>query len=149
AFDLDSVTVNGPVNAGSAGSIPDPAVPADIATHGIVFVHVIAGNLADVHASGFATAGAQFFASGVTWSGGSASDNLGLGVGVEQGSAHLENVEVCRTMQGFRLFPAAGLYATGANLETTGLHACANEGLGVLQLGGAATHAGFDASDNG
>jgi hypothetical protein len=146
---MNTVSASGPVTAANAINVPNDVKPSDYATHGLVLVNVSSADLNDVNASGFASVGALFVSSDVSWKSGSASDNLSLGVEVEGGNVTLDGVSVCRTLQGVLLLPAFGLvFTSSASVTTTNLKACENQGYGVLQDGGSATHMGIDLEDN-
>jgi hypothetical protein len=147
--EMATVSVSGPVTMANASSVSNQVTPADNATHGLVLVNVSEADLSDVKASGFASVGALFAGSTVSWSRGGSSDNLGLGVQVEGGKVTLDSLSVCRTLQGVLLLPAFGLAVTGgAEVSTTALKVCENQGFGLLQDGGTASHAQIDLEDN-
>lgn len=147
--ELSNVAVTGPINSGNAVSVSSGATPMTHATHGLILVSIGDAQLSQVTISGFASVGALFVSSTVDWDGGSASDNLALGLGVEGGEVTLNEVSASRTFQGRLLLPAYGAVFTGnATVATTRLHVNENEGFGFLQHTGRGDHSNVDASDN-
>ena len=138
---ISDVTLTGPVTAELAATLPPTADPALTATHGLVIVASADVNLERVRVSGFARFGVLALQSTVRWVGGGASDTLAVGLMADGGAITLENVEFCRVFSGVRLFPAYGLVFTGgASSTTNGVTLCDNEGYGMLQNGGIASH---------
>ncbi len=132
------VQVSGPVTTDVIPTLPLDATPDVTATHGIVIVGVAQATMNDVQASGFALFGALLVDSTTSWTGGGASDNVGVGVMAYGGSATLHSLELCRTLSAFRLQPPYGaVFANGAAVDTDSLNVCDGEGYGILESGGA------------
>jgi hypothetical protein len=145
---LDSVELTGPVteqNADSMGSVTS----TESATHGVVLIRVSSGQLSSVNVSGFASYGALFVGSDVTWTNGGASNNLGVGLSVEGGHASLQEIDLHQTLQGFRLLTAFnGVFSSSAAIESSNLHVTSGQGYGLFHDTGSARHIGLDAHDN-
>jgi hypothetical protein len=138
---LSDVTLTGPVTSAVAASLTPTPDSAVIATHGLVIVDSSAVTLERVNISGFARFGALALNSTVTWTGGGASDTLGVGFMAEGGSATVRDAQFCRVFAGLRPYPAYGLVFTGSASSTTErVTLCENEGYGMLQNGGLAVH---------
>lgn len=138
---LSDVTLTGPVTSEVAASLPPMPDSAVIATHGLVVRESSAVTFERVHISGFARFGALALNSTLTWTGGGASDTLGVGFMAEGGAATLRDTEFCRVFAGLRPYPAYGLVFTGdASSTTERVTLCDNEGYGMLQDGGIASH---------
>lgn len=147
--ELTDVAITGPINSGNAPAVSSSATPMTHATHGLILVSVQDAQLSGVTVAGFARTGVLFTASHVEWSGGSASDNLALGLGVEGGEVTLDDVSASRTFQGLLLLPAYGaVFTANATVATTRLHVNENEGFGFLQHSGRGDHSEVDAKDN-
>jgi hypothetical protein len=145
---MNSVALTGPVTVANASAVPNNAVPASHATHGLILVGVHSANLDSVTISGFAGTGALFVTSTVTWQSGSSSDNLALGIGIESSDVTLNEVAACRTFQGSILLPAYGVVTRSSTLTSDRLRLCENEGYGLLALNGRAVLANIDATNN-
>jgi hypothetical protein len=150
SFEMQKVTVTGPVTRSTKGSFSIASTPDKAATHGIVLWGVGAADLAEVTASGWTGYGALFIKSGTRWTGGAASDNLGVGVMIVDGQATLDGVTLSGTFQDKSGFPGfGGVFAsaplvTGTPDETAAGAAVTlingtvhgNEGPGLLYGGG-------------
>ena len=149
AASLTDVTLTGPVTAEIAATLPPTPDAAVTATHGLVLVDDAFVVLERVTISGFARFGALAIDSTVTWTGGGASDTLGVGFMAEGGSATLRDTTFCRVFSGLRPTPAYGLvFTAGASADTQGVTLCENEGYGMLQNGGRAAHVDLVGSAN-
>ena len=143
------VTLTGPVTPENADSQPLDPAPNDTATHGIVLVNVTRADLTRVSSVGFAEFGALLVNSGVTWTEGGADRNLGTGIMSYGGSATLDGLTVCGTLQGLRLIPAYGIVLTNDTLtDTRGLTICDGQGYGALHAGARALHTDLVATGN-
>jgi hypothetical protein len=141
--------VTGPVTVENATAVPVAPDPAATATHGVLVDGAGPVTLEEVTVSGFAQFGVLAIESAVTFTDGSASDNLGVGIAARGGTITLDSVEVCRTMSGIRPLPAIGVLLVGAvGATTVGLDVCENEGLGVLSDGSSAVHSDLVATSN-
>jgi len=150
---IAGVTLTGPITEANASDVPSSPDPASTATHGIVVDS--AGSAAapvvldDVRVRGFASFGLLAVDSVVEWSTGSASDNLGVGIGVDGGSIELVGLEVCRTLSGLRTVPAYGVVLTGSVEATTSVvTVCDTQGVGVLSHDARAVHSDFTGAGN-
>ncbi|MEM9193171.1 MAG: right-handed parallel beta-helix repeat-containing protein [Myxococcota bacterium] len=74
-------------------------------------------DLENVRVKGFAEFGAAFVNSIVSWDGGSAQDNLGIGIRQAGGSLSLQRVEAEDTLQGLRGAPAIGIAVTDSTVS--------------------------------
>ena len=147
---LSEVALEGPVNADNANSFMPDVTAQDTATHGLVLVRVESASISNVTASGFAAFGALLVESTTTWQGGGVSGNMGTGLMVHAGSATLEGLEMCRTLQGMRFIPSyGGVFVAGASVETTGVEVCEGDGYGLLHDRVSARHVDLVARDNG
>ena len=71
--------------------------------------------------------------SGLTWIGGSVSENVGTAIYLDGGTATITDVQVHNALQGLQPLPAYGLVATGgARVTASNLTVMSSEGLGVL-----------------
>ncbi len=151
ALSLDEVTLEGPVTAGNADELPADPDPLDTATHGLLLVGVGSVSMTDVTTTGFAEFGALIIESGLEWRGGGAPGNSATGLMVHGGRATLEGLDLCGTLNSFhRLIPSyAGVFAAGAEVETTGLEVCDGENYGLLHDSAAVVHQNVSAHGNG
>ena len=148
-FTVTDVTATGPVTPAIADMLPPDVSAASTATHGLVLVNVADARLTRVWMNGFALFGALSIASGVTWSEGGADGNLGTALMAYGGTATLDSVQACGSLQGQSLIPAYGaVFAAGAVVDTTGFTACDGEGYGMLQHMAAARHSNLVATGN-
>lgn len=146
---LTNVTVTGPVTPENATGQPVEPTPETAATHGLVVVDVADATLIEVRVSGIAMIGALFVDSGASWSGGGASQNLGVGMMASGGSMTMDGVQLCSTLQGFRLPPVfAGVFSDGVAVETTGLTVCDNDGFGLVHSSAGGHHGDLVGSGN-
>jgi len=146
---LTNVTLRGPVNAENAASQPTDPAPTDTATHGLVLVRVADAHLTNVTSSGFGLFGALLLDSTTAWSGGGASDNLATGLMVAGGTAMLDRLSLCRTLQGVRLYPAyAGVFAYASTVTTSSLEVCDGQGVGLLHDRSIVSHLDLSAHGN-
>lgn len=146
---LANVSLQGPVDAESAGSILPPISSEEVATHGLVIVGVGAATLDEVDSSGYAQFGALVVDSTITWSGGGAASNLGTGLMTWGGAAILTSLDLSGTFQGLQLVPAyGGVFAGGADVETTSLRVSDSEGYGLLHSEAIARHIDLTARNN-
>jgi hypothetical protein len=146
----DTLAVKGPVTAAVAKALPAIVTPKDTGTHGLVLVSVGDAQLSKVQVSALGDYGALFVNSGVTWNGGSASDNLGTGLFAIGAKVTLSGVQLCRSFQGNRkLLPFGAVFAKGAGVTSTSLTVCDNASIGVLHLGVSANHTDFNGTGNG
>ncbi len=146
---LEDVTITGPVTAANATEVPAMPDETNTALYGLLLVDVSA-RLERVTVSGFALAGAAWANSDVAWVDGSASTNLGLGVWMNGGTAHLGRVAITDTLRGFRGDPTFGL-AVGSDTALTTVDvelARAQGGFGMFQDGGGSMHTNLEASEN-
>jgi hypothetical protein len=150
ALTLTDVELVGPVGAANAGELPSDVTPFRSATYGLVVLHTRSAALEDVNVHGFAKSGALFVDSDTRWTRGAASDNLGGGLIAVGGKIALAELEISRTLQGFRIIPAySAAFIGGADVETTNLSIANSEGYGILHDGGSGRHAGISLHDNG
>jgi hypothetical protein len=146
---LQDVSVTGPVTADNATMQPVEPTPEVTATHGIVIVGIDSASLIEVEVSGIAMVGALFVDSRTTWNGGGATDNLGTGLMAAGGTIDLNALEVCRTLQGFRLPPVfGGVFAGGVDVTSTDLDVCGNDGYGLVHSGASGHHENLVGADN-
>lgn len=146
---LTNVALEGPVDAANASSYLSPISSADVATHGLVLVRVGAATLSDVTASGFASFGALFVESNITWSGGGAPSNLGTGLMAWDGVVTLTGLDLSGTFEGLQLLPAyGGVFAGGADVDSTSLRVSDSEGYGLLHSEATARHIDLTARNN-
>ncbi len=150
---LARVTLVGPITEANATAVPPTPDPAETATHGLLVTSAGSTSapvqLEDVAARGFARFGVLSLDSFVRWVGGSASDNLGVGVMARGGEIELVGVELCRTLQGVRPMPAyAGVFSAGVAVTTSSLTVCDNEGFGLLHDGARTLHANLVGAAN-
>jgi hypothetical protein len=146
---LTNVSLRGPVDAESASRILSPVSPEEIATHGLVIVGVGAARLDDVDSSGYAQFGALVVDSTITWAGGGAPANLGTGLMTWGGAATLTSLDLSGTFQGLQLVPAyGGVFAGGADVDTTSLRVSDSEGYGLLHSEATARHIDLTAHNN-
>ena len=146
---LTNVSLRGPVDAANASGYLPPVSSEDVATHGLVIVGVGAATLNDVDSSGYAQFGALIVDSAITWSGGGTSENLGTGLMTWGGSATLTSLDLSGTFEGLQLIPAyGGVFAGGADVDTTSLHVSDSEGYGLLHSESTARHIDLTARNN-
>jgi hypothetical protein len=139
---IADVELIGPVTQENAAQIDFPATATTTALFGLLLRGVGDASLERVRALGFAEAGVVSSESALTWRKGSASENLGIGVWIDAGSAVLEDVTIDGTRVGARPVPTFGL-ATGrsASLETARLAIASTEGgFGAFHDGGSISH---------
>lgn len=149
AATLSDLTLTGPVTSEVAASLPSMPDATLTATHGLVILDSAAVSLERVNIRGFARFGALAIGSTLSWVGGGASDTLGVGFMAEGGAVTLRDTEFCRVFSGLRPYPAYGLVFTGGASSTTdGVILCDNEGYGMLQNGGIATHVDLVGTSN-
>lgn len=148
-LEMTRVSIAGPIDAQNAGSVPANASPMTHATHGLIAVSVADAVFQDVTVRGFAVAGTLLVASDAVWNGGSSSDNLAVGIGVEGGRATFEDFAVARTLQGSLLLPAYGaVFTSNATVSTTRVSLTDNEGFGFLEDTGRGVHTALSAGGN-
>lgn len=145
---LTRVVIEGSIDVDDPPVLPAVVTPMDASSHGLV----IAGGraeLADVHISNVAAAGALFHEAEVTWRGGRVADNLRTGLLVEGGRVEVTGLAVENTRQGGALAPAYGVVAVGGGaLATSELGVSATQGIGVAHIGASGVHAGVDVREN-
>lgn len=146
---LTNVTLTGPITRENADGFAAAVTPDETATHGLVVAHAGAANLSNVTATGFADIAVLLVSSTTTWTGGGATDTLGIGVMVYGGTAVLADLDLSRTFQGIRLVPAYGaVFAAGAVVETTNLSVTGGANYGLLHDSASARHRDLRADDN-
>jgi len=145
---LDAVRLAGSVTPENATEVPPMPSSDAYPTHGL-FLDSTMATLTDVSVSGFAGFGVLALDSDLSWSGGSASANLAVGLMTVGGRADLDGVELCRTLQGVQPLPAyAAVFSAGTEVTTTGVTACDNEGFGILQDDADVAHVDLVGSGN-
>lgn len=151
SVELVDVQAQGPVNASNVNALPSGDVtPMQSASHGVVIVDVASAAFDRVSSAGFAEFGALIINSGLQWRGGGASDNRGVGIMVEGGTATLDGLSLCRTMRGIKLRPTyAGVFTNGATVTSTRLEVCDGDGDGLLHHRSTGLHVDLTAEDNG
>lgn len=150
ALTLTNVSLRGPVDAANASSYLPPVSAEEVATHGLVLVGVGTATLADVESSGYAQFGALIVDSTITWAGGGTPANLGTGLMTWGGAATLTSLDLSGTFQGLQLVPAyGGVFAGGADVDTTSLRVSDGEGYGLLHSEATARHIDLTARNNG
>ncbi len=128
---------------------PEGRWAAVTATYGLYLLGVTA-ELDGLDVGGFASAGAVFVDSDVTWRGGRVAENLGLGLRQSGGTARLEDVEVANTWSGLRgTAPYAVASTDGAELSSVRMALLDNDRYGLLSLGGTGDHEDLVAERNG
>ncbi len=146
---LTNAILRGPVAAANAGTYLPPISPDAVATHGVVLVGIGAATLNDVESSGFAQFGALIVDSAITWSGGGTPANLGTGLMTWGGVATLTALDLSGTFEGLQLIPAyGGIFAGGADVDTTSLRVSDGEGYGLLHSEAIARHIDLTARNN-
>lgn len=114
-----------------------------------IFLERTAATLTDVDVEGFASFGAVFRGETVSWTRGTVSDNLGVGVRAIDAAVALTDVSVSGTLEGLRGTPAYAIAATDATaVTTTGLLLTDNERYGFVMIGGSAHHTDLVAERN-
>jgi len=145
---MEEVELSGPVTSATATSVSPDATYEDTAIIGAIVTAVDSATLTDVTASGFASYGFVSVATNFTWSGGGAPRNLGTGLLVHGGSADLRGLSLGENLAGLMPLPVAGVFASGATVETSDLQVDASEGLGLLHDNVTVHHTDLIASDN-
>jgi hypothetical protein len=156
AEDLDSVrlsdiTLTGPIplDEDDLYTVPPIPSPQDISTHGLVLAHVADAVLTDVEVTRFAGMGVLLVNGSTVWQGHSSSGNLGTGVMVHAGFARLQDLVLCRALQGPLLVPPyAAVFVAGAQVETENLEVCESERVGLFHDSADATHLNLRAHNN-
>lgn len=148
--ELASVSLRGPITADNADDLTSPPVATETATVGLLAVETGAVQLDDVDITGFAGWGAMLVNCGTTWTGGTVSENLQIGVHVQGGHATLEDVEIGSTLQGVQLLPSLALVGSGGTtLDSTGLELHDNENIGLLLSESSGAHTNLIVEDGG
>lgn len=164
---LSGVTLLGPLRddpgAATLWSDDEQAIPANVATHGLVLVDVQRAQLDGVSTEGFVRFGALLVRSTVeAWAGGMVSGNAGVGMMVVGGEATVSDVEISGTVPGKSSLPAYGglfvseeavtqdtaLETAGATVTLSSVTVRDNMGVGLLYADGRSfTMAGEQAPD--
>jgi hypothetical protein len=154
ADDVDSlaladVDLQGPVTPANQLVYGFDPQPESAPTHGLLLVRVASADLTDVTATGFAQFGALLVESTTTWRGGGTPRNMGNGMMVHAGTAHLEDLDLSGTFGDFRVFPDYGaVFAAEAVVDTTDLVVSGGVNFGLLHDHATVTHVGLKASNN-
>lgn len=152
ALEIERVGIAGAVTPSSAPGISPDSSPSIVSTHGLIISRVGSAIVEDVTISGFASAGAIAASSASRWDSVSVSNNIGVGLAIAAGSAHLDRVRAQRTLRGampMSEVPAGIAIVAGARVETDRLHSSRNEGFGVFQdAAGAVAHDALYAGTN-
>jgi hypothetical protein len=149
---LSAVRLTGPVTASNAASVDHDATPFDTATHGLVTTDVADLSLGRVRTDGFAQFGALLVRSSTRWARGGAKGNVGTGVAIFGGTAHLERLSLTGTFRGIRPaedVAAGGAFLEGAEVESDRVRVTRNDGWGLFHDGaGTSSHTKLFASAN-
>jgi hypothetical protein len=146
---LSDVELRGPVTRENQLSYGVGPVPDSAPTHGLVLVEVASAELTNVTATGFALFGALIVESTTTWRGGGAPRNMGNGLMVHAGTAHLEDLDFSGTFGDYLLMPAYGaVFAADAVVDTVNLTVSDGANFGLLHDHATVTHQGLKASNN-
>jgi hypothetical protein len=143
---LTGVSLLGPVTQQNASFLPEVVTATDSATFGVAFAETEV-ELTGVDVRGFGSAGAAFIAADASWQDGTLEDNFPIGIYASEGALALDGLEVCRTIQGARPSAFGGFFSQ-ADVATSGMTVCENEGYGLFHLGRAASHLALDAGGN-
>jgi hypothetical protein len=125
------------------------------ATRGVLIRNVSEAMLTEVSVRGMAEFGATIADSGsVTWSGGTVSGNLGVGVFATRVQLRFEGVQIEQTRQGFRAQPAYAGYFAGeepgqTQVESMDTAVSDNGVYGMVHVGAKAHHTDLVAESNG
>jgi len=146
---MEDVSLIGSVTAETAEAIPLEPSPSKLATHGIALVNVELADLTNVQINGFARMGSLFLDGRTEWRYGGSSENVGVGLLVHDGSALLEDLELCGGFRSLALHPPhAAMFLEGAAIETHRLDVCECEGVGLFHDSSGGTHTDLTARDN-
>ncbi len=140
---ITDVTLAGPVTSESvAQMLPEQPTAMDTALHGLVLINVANASLERVDVTGYGTCGVASSSSTLSWVGGSASGNLGIGIWIDGGNAALQDVVVEETLRGFRGVTSYGLLSTRmASLQTQNMTVRrTHSGIGTLHDTGSVAH---------
>lgn len=144
---MTEVQLGGLVTASNATTVSQS--PEDSATHGLILLRVSSVEFADVTATGFALVGALLVESTTTWRGGGAPVNLGTGLLVDGGVAHLEDLDLSATLDGDHVMPAyGGAFIGGAQVDTSRLDVSDGADFGLLHDAVVARHVDLTANRN-
>ncbi len=149
---LSDVEIIGPITPEnvtdlSPGESPEKAAEKT-ATYGLVILDVADARLDRVEVRGFAYVAAHLDGSTVTWRQGGIEDTARHGLAVFGGSTSLEDVSICRVLQGFFPIAMGAVLADDAAVESRRVTICENEGFGIYQIGGSAEHVDMKAVEN-
>ncbi len=148
-LELARVTLTGPITLESAETLPDEPATDAYATHGIVLFGVADASLEEVTLSGFAVSGMLLAGSTTRVTGSAVENTAGAGVIAIGGATTLSDVAITGIFPGTSVYPAFGILARDeAILETSATSIADNDGFGIVQLLGSATHADLEISRN-
>lgn len=146
---LTRVNVQGPVTSANATMQPVDATPETAATHGLVVVNVAEATAIELTVGGAALIGALFVDSDTTWTGGAANENLGVGLMASGGTIALDSMEICRTLQGFRLPPVfGGVFTDSVVVTSNEMTVCENDGFGLVHSDAGGRHTDLVGASN-
>lgn len=149
SLELDEVSLVGPVTANNAMDVPLDPSPEVLATHGMVLLNIDLAELEGVSIVGFAEMGTLLLDGRTEWRGGSSSYNVGTGLFVHDGSALLEDLELCGGFRSLDLHPPyAGVFTAGAEIVSRRLDVCDCQGFGLVHDSCDTTHEDLSATEN-
>lgn len=149
SLEVRRVRVTGPVSRDDAEALPSRPSTAEHATLGIVVFGAEDALLEDVTVSGLAAAGVVLGGSTTSATGLVVEETAAVGIALIGGDTTLDAVQVRHVFAGSSLYPAYGVLVHGdAVLTTSGTTITDTDGLGLAQMGGAATHDGLTVSRN-
>ncbi|MBI2897995.1 MAG: hypothetical protein HYY06_30865 [Deltaproteobacteria bacterium] len=143
-LEMTDVTLTGQVTPENAAYSPD-----GWATHGLALLRIGEAALTDVTVTGFMEFGAALVETSTTWIGGGAPRNIGAGLSQWDGDADLQGLDLSETLErGIEFTAAAGIFSSGARVESVGLVVNDGQAYGLFHDNASAAHVDLVANDN-